>query len=767
MKNFFFTIFLFLICFKINAAPLSPIIVTNQVLTINSIGSQDYEVGANAELHISNPDVGATGIINITSESGWIFLDGVLPTNAISLYLPKITVSGQNAINKTNIRVTNYLRGSVIMAHSPSFEALSVFKDENFLGESMKLVPYTYYRKAQLGTFDDAISSIKLKKGYMATLAFNEDGTRFSKVYIADNADVNIPVLPAGLNNQVSFIRVIPWRYAGKKGIGFGAISAPQKLNCDWYYSWGPKSTEDLTNFEFVPMKWNAKTVTDANWSDIIYQQNVTHVLGFNEPDGATQANMSVDQQIEMWPKMLESGLRVGAPAFASNYTQLYEFVDRCDALNYRVDFIPVHLYLEATAQTFYNNCKTVYNRTKRPIWITEFNYGGDWSSGNPTQEQERARIQEIIQQLDTARIIERYAIFDFDNFTRNRNVFTEPTTNYITTPMGSMYRDNVAPMAFKSSTEFYNPFRLIAPTLLTAKLDVDKTVKLTWKNDGTNTASVTIERTAAGGSTFSVIATLTGNIESYTSVVPAYGAYTYRIRTKTTSNETSPYGTVNINVVAFSNIALGKNAIASTILDPYTADKAVDGDTATASSRWVNARGVLPAILTIGLKGMYRINELRLFTGYTGYNTPLINFTFDYWNGTEWTNLVSETANAEPKYKRTFSEVNTDSVRLYINEAEGGIVRLYEIQIMGTKVLNTDLVNIPTDSKLIVYPNPSNGVINMLNLNDAKSIEVFDLGGRLLFKSNFSRKIDLSFLSRGIYLIKTDLNQTAKFVIN
>jgi hypothetical protein len=85
----------------------------------------------------------------------------------------------------------------------------------------------------------------------------------------------------------------------------------------------------------------------------------------------------------------------------------------------------------------------------------------------------------------------------------------------------------------------------------------------------------------------------------------------------------------------------------------------------------------------------------------------------------------------------------------------------------MGVKTLNTDLVNIPTDSKMTVYPNPSNGVINILKLNDAKRIEVYDLQGRSLYKSNFSKKIDLSFLSKGIYIIKTDLNQTAKFVIN
>jgi hypothetical protein len=116
---------------------------------------------------------------------------------------------------------------------------------------------------------------------------------------------------------------------------------------------------------------------------------------------------------------MLESGLHLGSRAVAINFTQLYEFINRFDALNSRVDFIPVHIYREVLGQTFYNQIKAIHDRTKRPIWITEFIYGGDWTSGNPTLKQVRDRIQEIIQVFDTARIAERYAVFDFDNFTK------------------------------------------------------------------------------------------------------------------------------------------------------------------------------------------------------------------------------------------------------------------------------------------------------------------------------------------------------------
>jgi hypothetical protein len=749
----------------VSALSLSPVVVENQVLTIASIGTQDYEVSQNAELRISNPVASSTGVINITSETGWVFLDAVLPSQAIASFLTNFRVNGQAAINKTNIRVTNHLRGCVIMAHGISYKPLTVYKEENFQGGEMSLSQYTYHKKAQLGSFDDAISSFKLKRGYMATFAMNEDGTRFSKVYIADNADVNISLLPNGLNNQVSFIRVLPWRYTGKKGIGFGDITAARTINADWYYSWGPQSTADLTDIEFVPMKWNARTVNDANWNTIMEHKDVTHVLGYNEPDGAEQANMTVDKQIELWPKMLESGLRVGAPAVAGKYEQLYEFIDRCDALNYRVDFVPVHIYREVSAQTFYNQIKGVYDRTKRPIWITEFNYGGDWTSGNPSLTTVRDRIRDIIQMFDTARIVERYAIFDFDNWDRSRYVFTNPTSNYILSPMGEMYRDNVSPMAFKSALEIFKPYKLIPPTNIKAVSEGARIVNLSWINDGL-TQSVTVERAPKGTTNYSVLAILQGDAQSYQDKVPYSGAFVYRIKTLNIAGETSPYGTIEINVVENYNVALNKNATASSVLSGYPASFAVDGDTASAGSRWVNVRNVFPCNLTVGLQGRYSIKELKLFTGYLGYNTPLTNFNFQYWNGNEWVNIVSETNNTNPKYSKKFEAVETDSVRLLINAVADGIVRLYEMQVMGSIVLNTSIDN-PTASvsKLQVYPNPANNSLYFSNFDATKNIEVFDMQGRLLLKSQILNEVDISHLNKGIYILKADDGQIIRFV--
>jgi hypothetical protein len=398
----------------------NPVLVENSKLTIPNLGGDNYTLGSNGELRISTP-VTASGTINFTSDSAWLILDGILPSQAIASHLSYISVNGQPAVNKGNIRISNYLRGCVIMPHTLNFEALTVYKEASFLGEEMKFQSYTYYKPAQLGSFDNTVSSFKLKKGYMATFAQNENGSGYSKVFIAENADLEISTLQIGLNDKVSFVRVFPWRYTDKKGFAsglpdFNRTIIPVKLtNSGWFYHWGTTSAEDLTDVEFVPTRWNAKSLTDSRWKEILDINYSNHLLGFNEPDGETQANMTLDEMLLYWPKMLESGMRLGSPAMASDLNLLYNFIDKCDELNYRVDFVAMHDYGGGTAEQFYNKCKAIHDRTGRPIWIKEFNWGGTWTRPTPTYPEISARIAEIIEKYDTEGIIERYSIFNFD----------------------------------------------------------------------------------------------------------------------------------------------------------------------------------------------------------------------------------------------------------------------------------------------------------------------------------------------------------------
>lgn len=116
-------------------------------------------------------------------------------------------------------------------------------------------------------------------------------------------------------------------------------------MNPVWSYDWNTVETSS-PNVEYVPMRhnryWNA-------YANINNKQDSTHVLGFNEPNSSSQANMTVAQAIAEWPNLMASGLRLGSPAPTDGgLSWLYDFIDQADALNYRVDFVAVHFYKAA-----------------------------------------------------------------------------------------------------------------------------------------------------------------------------------------------------------------------------------------------------------------------------------------------------------------------------------------------------------------------------------------------------------------------------------
>lgn len=746
------------------------VLVENQKLTIPNIGGDNYTLGSNAELIITAP-VLANGTVNLTTDSGWLILDGVLPSRAINLHLSYIMVNGQPARNNINVKVTNYLRGCVIMPHSPTYEALTLYKETGYAGDEIKCFPYKYYKEAELGSFNNEVSSFKLKKGYMATFAQNQDGTGYSRVFIADKEDILVSTLQLALNNEVSFVRVFPWRYTEKKGMGWSIKSPIQALRGSWFYNWGPSTTEGVVDIEFVPMKWTAWNDIDSQWQTIVNNNTSNHLLGFNEPDAATQGNMSLDLMLKRWPKMMESGMRLGSPCPAGNKQLLYDFIKKCDELNYRVDFVTLHDYGEGTAQQFYNNCKTLHDKTGRPVWVTEFNYGGTWTAGRPTYAESAARIKEIIERYDVEGIIERYAIFNFDEADQNRAVFYNPVENLNITPMGVAYRDQTSVMAFNPLEQINIPFKMVAPVSFKGSNTDGITTKLVWQNFIDNSlGTFRLERSFNGGA-FAQIATIGGTNNSYDDIVGTigYGIYTYRITALNTflGNSTSVSATVDVLLSGKQNVARFKDVVvSSTTSAAYPGTYAVDGDVSSDASRWVSKAGIFPATMEIDLKDFYLVDELVLYCGYLGYNSPITNFQFQYWDGTKWVNAVVETNNTLGLYRKTFTEVKTNKLRLNVTSTAGNIVRLYEIEVYG-KEFNT--LSIAENNSYVhqftIYPNPTSSLIHIEGQNDVESIVVFDLNAKVLLRSQGSKNIDVSQLPVGTYIISVNSKETFKFI--
>ena len=289
----------------------------------------------------------------------------------------------------------------------------------------------------------------------MATMAVSSDGLAYSRVFIADEADLDISVMPDILDKQVSYIRVMRWNWPSKKGWcqtnSNEMIPYAKMTESTWLYNWDAVSTR-TADLDYAPIR---QKLGWPSFSTIRSQDDVSHLLSFNEPDHVEQSDVTVDQAIADWPEHLKTGLRLGSPA-TTDYGWLYNFIDKCDSAQYRVDYIVVHCYWEnRTPQQWYNSLKYVHERCGgRGIWIKEWNNGANWtnewwpSDANEQFAKQKSDLKGILAVLDTAHFIERYSIY---NWVEDKRAMILGGS---LTPAGELYRDNKPDFAFSRVNE-------------------------------------------------------------------------------------------------------------------------------------------------------------------------------------------------------------------------------------------------------------------------------------------------------------------------
>lgn len=432
----------------VDASPGKPVTTRTgyKSKSVETLANQVVTLTGNTELHVTgtgDPIVGSSFLF--TSPDTWLFFDNILPSVVISKFVSRMQVNGAKAKSGINVRVVQFGSGTVVIPHEPDFPAMTIYDGKDLSGTSIPLKCYVEYNGAKLGKLKSPAASFVLKRGYMATLAQNENGTGISRNYVAQDHDIVVDALPAGLDKGVAFVRVFPWRWTSKKGVAGGIW---QKLNVGWFYDWniGAKSSPDL---EYVAIKqkryWPGM---DQDWQE----KGINHLLGFNEPDRPDQAKMTVDEAIGGWPELLGTGLRLGAPAVSDGgLGWLYQFMDKADAAGLRVDYVPVHYYraindpkdAKGAADQFYRFLKGIHDRVKRPLWITEWNNGANWTTApDPSAGQQKEAIEEMIEMLDKTPFVERYAIYNWVEAVRHVQ-----GDDGALTPAGEVYRDQVSPV--------------------------------------------------------------------------------------------------------------------------------------------------------------------------------------------------------------------------------------------------------------------------------------------------------------------------------
>lgn len=361
---------------------------------------------------------------NLLDAESWIYFYKNNPV-ALKSTQESFMVADSTATLNENIKFDQYYQeGAVVRQLNDSYAPLQVYTGSNLSGSSGLIKADKIYSGGSIPEgLDNSISSFKLKRGYQATFAIQENGTSMSKVYIASEEDLVINDLPVALQNTISFIRVVRWEWIVKKGTG-GYIN---DLNAGWYYNWNNNQITEA-NYQYVPMAWGASGASSSAINKVIEKDDVSHLLGFNESDNCNdqsgQYNNLCDPAVAVayYEKLMGTGLRLGTPAPRENgpFGWLDDFNKIAKERNVRFDFVAFHWYdwgsnpastPNASASVIFNRFKNylerVHDQYNLPIWITEFNANPNRS--NATQE---AFLKLALPYLESLDYVERYAYF-------------------------------------------------------------------------------------------------------------------------------------------------------------------------------------------------------------------------------------------------------------------------------------------------------------------------------------------------------------------
>ncbi|WP_211359543.1 glycosyl hydrolase [Actinocorallia herbida] len=241
---------------------------------------------------------------------------------------------------------------------------------------------------------------------------------------------------------------------AGKscfKGVATWAVAnsakSMKKSTACWFYTWGADraGVKAPKGVEFVPMIHRAATIGDVAKAK---KAKSKYLLGFNEPDLGAQANMPVEQALDLWPRLVSTGKTLGSPAVATNGATAGGWLDRfmkgAKSRGMPVHFVTLHWYgadfrAQPAATQLRDYLRAVHKRYNKPIWLTEFALT-DFTQGAPrypSPKQQAAFLKAATKMLAKEKYIKRYAWFAMPTTQSQTGLFRPDGT---ATPAGTAF---------------------------------------------------------------------------------------------------------------------------------------------------------------------------------------------------------------------------------------------------------------------------------------------------------------------------------------
>ncbi|KAI1281790.1 glycosyl hydrolase catalytic core-domain-containing protein [Xylaria sp. FL0933] len=178
-----------------------------------------------------------------------------------------------------------------------------------------------------------------------------------------------------------------------KRGLAFNDASLVEEFlslggQASWAYNWGASTSDLPEGVTYYPMLWSPAPDHSNGWdgfaTDAI-SKGADALLSFNEPDIASQANMSPQDAASghiQWMNPYAGKARISSPAISSSENAgqgvdwLNQFFNACGG-QCQVDFCAAHWYGPGGADganLFLQHLKDVNTACDgKPVWVTEF----------------------------------------------------------------------------------------------------------------------------------------------------------------------------------------------------------------------------------------------------------------------------------------------------------------------------------------------------------------------------------------------------------
>ncbi|RHL46514.1 hypothetical protein DW018_04845 [Eubacterium ventriosum] len=372
------------------------------------------------------------------------------------------------------------------------------------------------------------------------TKTFTSSDEGKTEVYATTVSKHEITVKAKKDNVELTSVRNF---YVSKKGLALGGDMSDKiklsKLNCSWYYNWSTEAFNKPLDkgVQHIPMMWGSGDDNKEAMKNLVTTSN--YILGFNEPDIGSQANMQFFEAVDIWNQYIKPlNLRKVSPAPAApggdsvwlkrfirgdyicknpwdgSWGLYYDYEDDAtkkwiEGENEDVDAVSLHYYRNViNLQGLIEAVDTLWNLYHKPIWITEMSLFGrkgteyDFSYEN---EEKRAEIQKYLEgameALDANPHVERYCWFSYDIDSSNDIDSSDGSggtamfdyTSGAYTELGRMYSSKGNPEGYNTETISDDEMFVYVPETTTPETTTpETTAKLTTsetetKNNITN----------------------------------------------------------------------------------------------------------------------------------------------------------------------------------------------------------------------------------------------------------------------------------------